>query len=266
MRSTMFRVIRPSLSIGAAAIALASVLSISSADAATSFALTSGGTSFNLNTAFNPDAPGLFSCNGGYCFTYGTDPTIGTGTAVTVFDSTSPSLSGLVTSPTAAAVMLTFTYMGSEAGNTNGAYDALSYGGTPIFQNHGVSTPGSSTALLSVNTGSSGLIPIAFNSIVPASSTGAINGGPISSNVAIAFDIVSSTVAYVFFEDIYQLADGSDRDFDDMVVRIQLSDASTGLPGTPLPAAFPLFASGLGALGLLGWRRKRKNAAAIAAA
>ena len=33
---------------------------------------------------------------------------------------------------------------------------------------------------------------------------------------------------------------------------------------TPLPATLPLFASGLGALGLLGWRRKRK-AAAIAA-
>ena len=27
---------------------------------------------------------------------------------------------------------------------------------------------------------------------------------------------------------------------------------------TPLPAALPLFATGLGALGLLGWRRKRK--------
>jgi hypothetical protein len=30
----------------------------------------------------------------------------------------------------------------------------------------------------------------------------------------------------------------------------------------PLPAALPLFASGLGALGMLGWRRKRKAAAA----
>ena len=35
---------------------------------------------------------------------------------------------------------------------------------------------------------------------------------------------------------------------------------------TPLPAALPLFATGLGALGLLGWRRKRKHAASVAAA
>jgi hypothetical protein len=32
---------------------------------------------------------------------------------------------------------------------------------------------------------------------------------------------------------------------------------------TPLPAALPLFASGLGALGLLGWRRKRKSRASL---
>jgi len=31
---------------------------------------------------------------------------------------------------------------------------------------------------------------------------------------------------------------------------------------TPLPAALPLFATGLGAIGLLGWRRKRKAGAA----
>ncbi len=40
--------------------------------------------------------------------------------------------------------------------------------------------------------------------------------------------------------------------------------ASTSV--TPLPAALPLFATGIGAMGLLGWRRKRKNAGVIAAA
>jgi hypothetical protein len=35
---------------------------------------------------------------------------------------------------------------------------------------------------------------------------------------------------------------------------------------TPLPAALPLFATGLGVMGLLGWRRKRKGNAALAAA
>jgi hypothetical protein len=29
---------------------------------------------------------------------------------------------------------------------------------------------------------------------------------------------------------------------------------------TPLPAALPLFAAGLGVISLLGWRRKRKDA------
>ena len=44
-----------------------------------------------------------------------------------------------------------------------------------------------------------------------------------------------------------------------------LDDVSlTDLSAVPLPAALPLFASGLGVLGLLGWRRKRK-AAALAA-
>ena len=33
--------------------------------------------------------------------------------------------------------------------------------------------------------------------------------------------------------------------------------------GVPLPAALPLFATGLGALGLIGWRRKRKAAAVV---
>jgi hypothetical protein len=37
----------------------------------------------------------------------------------------------------------------------------------------------------------------------------------------------------------------------------------TGMGTTPLPAGFPLFATGLGGLGLLGWRRKRKAQAVL---
>lgn len=44
-----------------------------------------------------------------------------------------------------------------------------------------------------------------------------------------------------------------------------VGSASPGVATTPLPAALPLFATGLGAMGLFGWRRKRKSAAAIAA-
>lgn len=49
---------------------------------------------------------------------------------------------------------------------------------------------------------------------------------------------------------------GSSRNF---------SDLSGSIPGTwsatPLPATLPLFATGLGALGLLGWRKRKKAAA-----
>jgi len=38
----------------------------------------------------------------------------------------------------------------------------------------------------------------------------------------------------------------------------------TAATATPLPAALPLFATGLGAFGLLGWRRKKKSAALAA--
>lgn len=41
---------------------------------------------------------------------------------------------------------------------------------------------------------------------------------------------------------------------------------ATPVTATPLPAALPLFATSLGVVGLLGWRRKRKHAASIAAA
>lgn len=49
---------------------------------------------------------------------------------------------------------------------------------------------------------------------------------------------------------------------------IQVSDGVSNVPisaATPIPGALPLFTSGLGIMGLLGWRRKRKGAAEAAA-
>jgi hypothetical protein len=45
---------------------------------------------------------------------------------------------------------------------------------------------------------------------------------------------------------------------------IDYDNLTFGVSATPLPAALPLFTTGLGALGLLGWRRKRKTQAAVA--
>jgi hypothetical protein len=55
-----------------------------------------------------------------------------------------------------------------------------------------------------------------------------------------------------------------DNQHSDMLI---YNDEYSVFTATPLPAAFPLFASVLGVGGLLSWRRKRKSAAgAIAVA
>jgi hypothetical protein len=41
---------------------------------------------------------------------------------------------------------------------------------------------------------------------------------------------------------------------------LDVPDGDLTVTTTPLPAALPLFASGLGALGLLGWLRRRRAA------
>jgi hypothetical protein len=45
-----------------------------------------------------------------------------------------------------------------------------------------------------------------------------------------------------------------------------IKQASLNVNAIPLPAALPLFATGLGLLGLLGLRRKKKASATLAAA
>jgi hypothetical protein len=77
-------------------------------------------------------------------------------------------------------------------------------------------------------------------------------GGPIS-----YFSLVDTSNGSVFFSG--NLAPGAHTWFslEAPANGIEVTGINTA---TPLPAALPLFAGGLGALGLLGWRRKRKAA------
>jgi len=188
----------------------------------------SGGTAGTLPGSFNPSGLAAMGLDG-----------IGVGTPITIFSGTS-NAGGLYVSPTAG---VSFTFMGKEASFTS----QLLFGNTVLFNNN--VAPGTSSATFTVN---AGLVPFSFN--VTQTSSAAKNGGAIASGLAIAFAKVSDSVFYVFLDDG---GSGRDRDFDDMVVKI----VDPPVSAVPLPAALPLFATGLGALGLIGWRRKRKASA-----
>ncbi len=103
-------------------------------------------------------------------------------------------------------------------------------------------------AFFGYQTGGTDLIQLIF---LPAdftalSSTNSFSGAPTSFNLA--FTDVPTSGGLLSF-----------TDFSDLNLSAVSTDSQT-----PLPAALPLFASGLSALGLLGWRRKRKKASLAA--
>jgi hypothetical protein len=215
--------------------AVVSSLFIGSASADT-LSLSGIGTPGTLSGNFNPSGLAAMNLDG-----------IGVGTAITIFSGRN-NTGGLSLSPLAG---VTFTFMGSESTRTS----QLLFGNSVLFNNK--VAPGTSSETFAVN---AGLVPFLFRDLTGR--VNAKNGGPISRPLQIGFAKVSDTVFYVFFED----GRGSRKekgDFDDMVVRI--TDPPLDSPiATPLPGALPLFATGLGALSLLGWRRKRKVAVAAA--
>jgi hypothetical protein len=124
------------------------------------------------------------------------------------------------------------------------------YGGTTGFRdNHGTDIYGGNTA-----------VPIDPNGLIFAISNNPQWGQDalfaVWDNGGGSFEyLLSATLADVF-NVYYVLGTGTGT----------VLDSGNAVGATPLPGALPLFASGLGALGLLGWRRKRKNAAPLAAA
>jgi hypothetical protein len=205
--------------------AVVSQLTIGTAGAAT-LSLAGIGTPGVLSANFNPGGLAAINADG-----------VGVGSAITIFGGTA-NTGGLSISANAA---LTFTFMGQESSLNN----QLLIGNNLLFDNN--ASPGTTSATITAN---AGIVPFLFRN---PSNFDANNGGAIGHDLEIAFIRVSDTVFYALFDDG---GAGPDRDFDDMVVRI----SDPPLPA-PLPGALPLFATGLGALGLLGSRKKRKAAA-----
>ncbi len=189
---------------------------------------------------------------------------ITTGTAIDIFNSGNASSGGLFVAPQ--NVRMTFTFEGASAGFTNFSDGSFNFSdlGT-LFNNH--TTPIGTSASALYNVGSNpGLVPFSFKSTCFNLSCShiATNGGPIDTHTLLAFadnstdSAIPVSTAYAFLEDS---AAGGDHDFNDMVVRMDLLGCNTCI-ANPLPTTLPLLATGLGGLGLLGWRRKRKAQAA----
>jgi hypothetical protein len=132
---------------------------------------------------------------------------------------------------------VTFTFLGAEAGFNN---FAVTLGSTIFTVND---TPGvSSTSFFG-----SGFIPFSFNSVDNFLTPSSIaNDGVRVRNVRLGFSDVfnggESVIAY--FDD----TDISDIDYDDLVVRIDVSEI-------PLPAAAWMLLTALGGMGYLARRR-----------
>jgi hypothetical protein len=97
----------------------------------------------------------------------------------------------------------------------------------------------------------SGVYDQTLNMLDPANYNPAFvmnNGGTAATAEAVLFAGMEAGDAYLNIHTV-QFGGGEIRGF---------------LAETPLPAALPLFATGLGALGVFGWRRKRKKAVAAA--
>jgi hypothetical protein len=222
--------------------AVAMTFSVGSSRAGGFFSI-EGGTASTLDAFFNPvgwNAAANFGIN--------------VGTSITIFDSSNASGGGLFVAPR--NVNLTFTFEGASTTFTNYSDGSLTFSdpGT-LFDNQ--TTPVGTSVFESYDVGSNpGLVPLSFLStcISASCSNFGINGGPIDPHLKIAFategidSLIPANTAYAFLDST------GDQGFDDMVVRI---DAPNDVQfSTPLPATLPLFATGLGALGLLGWRGK----------
>ena len=88
--------------------------------------------------------------------------------------------------------------------------------------------------------------------------------GFFNSSTSILFLDDNFLILSVAFEQLYMGSESSPTFRTGTYIGANGETIDISNSAVPLPAALPLFATGLGALGLFGWRRKRKASAALA--
>jgi hypothetical protein len=117
------------------------------------------------------------------------------------------------------------------------------------------------------------LADASFNPVPPRTGTTALLGYPNTSDTALAQYIGLGTLSLEENISRSAISDnvalngecpfGCSNETPQLSITYDYTPAAVGT--TPLPGGLPLFMTGLGGLGLLGWRRQRKNTAATAA-
>lgn len=182
----------------------------------------------NLGTGVASNIPGNFDPTG---FPGGL---VSIGDPITVYSNLDTG--GLELADSAATLQV--EYLGSEAGFDN----SFSFGGAS-FSNTSSSVGDTETVLAGV-----GILPFSFATEGPLS---AFNGGPIDLGLSIAFADLGDGTFLALFND----GGGGDTDFDDLVVRVSVSQV-------PLPPAVWLLISAI--LGLVSFSRIRRSSAKTA--
>ena len=165
-------------------------------------------------------------------------------------------LSGVSYSSPSGTLSGTFDYDGTNFSNIDITATGGNVGGDVFNTNNG-----SAAIALDVTASNGDTLILDFASALPSSGGGMVDvtGGTVNSYAEYLAEL--ATVLLPPPGNLFYCAlAGCGNEY--------IADAgSVSAPGaTPLPAALPLFATGLGAMGLFAWRRKRKSAAAIAAA
>ena len=129
--------------------------------------------------------------------------------------------------------------------------DALTLTTISVADTQIVITNNSDLPFCTVTTGS---CPDAFDGFEFVFSAG-VNISGVTASGAKDFQPISGGLAFTPTIITANLAGDTPQIGDQLIL-----DLTFPTTATPLPAALPLFATGLGAIGLLGWRRKRKAA------